>query len=309
MKVARPQTSDDKITTSESFELCYLRHRYIRKTDYNPSPEEMRPYLKIAERVSRNTYYTYRYVFSIVGLELDDVIAAAKVHLMSYICLFELSETKNRNKYEKFCIAHMNKNLDRMPNAEALQDKNNANFTLFLKQRMTDMIRICNQKAKNVKGIQIDEYLAFFGPNPPPKELKKLLDDHLGYGFKKVDNRTFKAIKKRVRADLSKPFQFAGSWYVAVPLGQRNLTVLDFEGAGLDPRENVHNMNPEKLLEDREQKIEFDKKALLFNNGTKEEKTKTILDFIEKNKENPTFEEEIYIARKFLKKMGLQYVR
>jgi hypothetical protein len=309
MKVTRPQTSKNKISTSESFELCYLRHRYLRKSEYNPSPEEMKPYLRIVERLSRNTFYRYRYVFSMVGLELDDVIAAAKVHLVSFICLFELSETKNRNKYEKFCIAYMNKNLDQMPDAEDLQDKNKAIFTLFLEQRMTDMIRICIQKAKNIKGIQIDEYLAFFGPKKPPKELKKLLENHTKYGFKKVDNRTFKAIKKRVKADLSKPFKFAGSWYVAVPLGQRNLTALDFEGAGFDPRENTHNMTPERLLQDKEQKIEFDKKALLFNNGTKEEKVKTLLNFIEKNEENPTFEEEIHIAKRFLKRMGMQYVR
>jgi len=178
-----------------------------------------------------------------------------------------------------------------------------------MKQRMNDIIRIFRQKAKNIKGLKVDEYIAFYGSNPPPEDIFKLLDDNQAYGFKILDGVAFKAIKKKTKTEIGETFQFAGSYYVSVPLEQRNLTLLDLVGAGLDPHENYHNMNPEKILQDREQEIRFDKKARVFQNSSNEEKAKTIFDFIEKNEGNPTFQEEIAIAKKFLRNLGPEYVR
>lgn len=309
MKILRPLAEARKIHSKNEFELCYMRHQYFRRVDYNPSTEEMNPYMKIVEHLSKNTFFTYRYIFFTVGMELDDVINIGRVQLVNFIGLFEFNENKHKDKWEEFCIIYMNKNLDQMPNPQAVLDKNKANFTMFLKQRMEDLVRICSQKSKNIKGLKVDEYIPFYGPNPPPVELYKLLEDNVAYGFKVVDIVAFKAIKKKAKAKIKVPFQFAGSWYVAVPLGNRNLTVLDFAGAGIDPRDNRHNMNPEQILEEKEQEIKFDKKIKMFKNSPEDEKAKTIFDFIEKNIDNPVFEEEIIIAKKYLRGMGIEYVR
>jgi hypothetical protein len=307
MKITRPQASQQKIHSKDQFELCYVRHQYFRRVNYNPSQEEMKPYSRIIESLSRNTFYTYRYLFATIGMELDDIINVGHIHLVSFLGLFEINETQNRNKYEDFCVAFMNKHKDKMPIDSDLLDKNKANFTMFLKQRMDDLVRICRQKAKNIKGLQVDEYIPFYGPNPPPNDVYLLLDDNQAYGFKKLDHVAFKAIKKRTKADIKKPFQFAASWYVAVFLEPRNLTELDLSGAGLDPHNNFHNMDPERLLLNKQQEIKFDKQYKVFKNSPKEEKVKTIFDFIEKNEDNPKFEEEIVIAKRLLKNMGAEY--
>jgi hypothetical protein len=309
MKVTRPPAEPRKIHSKNEFELCYMRHQYFRRVDYNPTAEEMKPYMGIIKSLTTHTFYVYRYLFSTVGLEREDIISIGRINLVNFLGLFEFDEKRNRNKYEEFCVHYMNKHNDQMPDLSAIADKNKANLTMFMKQRMEDLVRICRQKAKNIKGLQVDEYIPFYGPNPPPTELYKLLKDNDKYGFKRLDNVAFNAVKRKTKADIKKPFQFAGSWYVAVPMEQRSLTVLDFEGAGLDPYESQHNKDPEKILQEKEKEITFDKNMKMFKNSPKEEKVKTIFDFIEKNEDDPFFEEEIVIAKRFLKNMGMEYVR
>ena len=306
--VYRPPAGSKKIHSKNQFEDCYLRHQYLRKVDYNPSAAEMQPYMRIVRHVSRNTFYTYRYLFSTVGMELDCVVNSSRVFLTEFLGLFEFDEQRNRDQYENFYAVYLQKH-DQIPDAGAILDKNKANFTMFMKQRMEDFVRICRQKAKNIKGFQVDEYVAFYGPKPPPDEFYKLLEDNEAHGFKRLDGVAFKAIKKKTKAKIGETFQFAGNWYIAVPLEQRNLTVLDLAGAGLDPYENRHNMDPEKILQEKQKEIGFDKKVKVFKNGTKDEKAKTIFDFIEKNETNPDFEEEITIAKRYLRTMGIEYVR
>jgi hypothetical protein len=310
--VNRPIAEKRKIHSKNEFELCYLRHQYLRKVDYNPTPEEMSVYSPISERMSRQTFYGYRYLFSIIGMSIEDLYNISRVWTVEFIGLFEISKTKNKKQYEQFCVdyvVYMNNNPYQTPSPTDLQDKNFATFTLFMKQRLEDMVRICSQKSKNIKGLKVEDYIAFYGSKPPPEDIHKLIGDNKAYGFRIIDNRSFKAIKKKVNANIDEPFQFAGSWYVAVSLEPRNLTIADLQGAGLDPYDNKYNMNPEKLLQLKEQEIRFDKKTSMFQNSPNEEKAKTIFDFIEKNEGNPEFEEEITIARKYLRNLGPEYVR
>jgi hypothetical protein len=302
--VERPAADARKINHKDNFELCYLRHKYFRKINYNPTPEEMRPYTRIVEYVSRNTFYTYKNLFITVGMDLEDIVSTSRVQLVNYLGLFEISKEKTPEKYETFCIAHK-KEYKKDPDDYQLLGKNRANFTMFMKQRMEDLVRICNQKAKNIKGFRVEEYAAFYGPKPPPEDLHKVIEDHKQCGFKTLSTVAFKAIKKRMKANINEPFQFAGMWYVAITLESRNLTILDFEGAGLSPYDNFHNMDPEKILSTMQEEIKFDKKRKVFDNYSKENKAKVIYEFIEKNRDNPQFEEELDIARGMLENMGI----
>ena len=307
--VERPEAEDRKIHSKNEFELCYIRHKYLRKVKYNPTEEEMRPYMKIVEWSSRRTFYTYRYLFSTVGMEQDDIVNIGRIHLVNFLGLFEFTKEKNEEKYAKFWLRFCNNNDGKSPSPKDILDKNKADLTMFLKQRMEDLVRICTQKAKNIKGMKIDGYEPFYGSNPPPAELFKLLEDNEAYGYKRIDNVAFKAVKKRAKIkDLKDPFFYSPYWYVAVPLEQRNVTVLDLAGAGLDPFESEHNLNPEQILLNKDEEKRLDKKRKMFKNYTKDEKAKVILGFIEKNENNPHFEEEITIAKRFLREMGVTHV-
>ncbi len=303
MKIERPPAEKRKIHSKDEFELCYMRHQYLRRVTYNPTEKDMAPYMKIVKHYTKNTFYMYKNLFNLIGFDVEDMINIGRIHLTSFLGLYELG--KSPKKYEEFLVAHWKKH-DREALPNDVDGKNKANFTLFIKQRMEDVVRVCRQKARNIKGFPTEQFAIFYGPVKPPSDLKILLRNYDKYQFKKLDPATFKSIKKKMKIrDSYKPFQFAGYWYVAVPLDHRNLTMFDFTGAGLDPYDSIHNKNPEQLLFDRVREEEFELKKSRFKKYTKEKKQGIMLKFIAKNKNNPIYKEEVALAEKFLDKLGL----
>lgn len=302
-EIYRPQAEKRKIHSKNEFELCYIRHQYFRRVKYNPTEAEMTPYKSIIGYLSRRTYYTYSKLFHIVGMTYDDVQAIGNIHLVNFIGLFEIGPTKNVEKYEDFIVARHKKYSEEITDKELLS-KNKANFTLFMKQRMEDLVRICKQKAKNIRGCRVDEYIAFYGSQPPPGDIYKLLENCKAHGYKRIDNVTFKACRKRSKSKRDVAFQWAGYWYVTVPISQQPLTYTDLEGAGFDQRENEHNLNPEQILLQKHEEIRIDKKIKVFKNSTKESKVRTIMEFVEKNGDDPLYRDEIFTAKKMLKTLG-----
>ena len=266
----------------------------------------MAPYRKIIKFLSQRTFHTYPGLFHVVGFTFEDVNAVGTINLVNFLGLFEISPTKNTDKYGDFCA--LLKRMKRPVTDEQILNKNKANLTLFMKQRMEDLVRICRQKAKNIKGARVDEYLPFYGAPPPPDDLYKLLEDNELYGYFKCDMNLYRALRKRKKKKIGEIFQFADNYYVTVPLDQRNITILDLAGAGLDPRESSHNMNPEEILFKRESEIRFDIRLKKYKNSSKEDKAKTIMSFVEQNEDNPTYKDEILTARKLLRNMGYMHV-
>lgn len=313
MKIERPQAESRKIHSKDEFELCYLRHQYLRRVEYNPTAAEMEPYMKIVSIQAKKTFTTYLNLFKLVGLDYEDIVNIGRVHLVSFLGLFSLEKVPQ--KYEEFVANHLKK-TNSEPTAEIIDNKNRANLTLFMKQRMEDVVRVCGQKARNIKGMATDEFYVFYGPKRPPRNVRKLLEDHEKYGFKKMDIASFKTIRKRVmrdkKAKRTKPIQptksheilkFAGSYYISIPLEHRDLTMLDFAGANLDPYDNIHNKSPEELMLHSLDINEYERKKTNFLAQTDKRKENIVRNFIRKNKKNPLFKEEIVLARKFLQEL------
>lgn len=294
-KVLRPEAPNKKINCRDEFELCYLRHQYIRRTDFNPTNEEMKPYAKIVQRLGNNTFYTYKGLFHLVGLGLDDVTNIGMVHLVSFLGLFSLERMPER--YKQFCDSYYKKNRG-TPTILDEHNKNMADCTLFLKQRMEDLVRICRQKARNIKGLPAEEYHVFYGPQKPPVVFHDLVENHRQLGFKKMDISVFKTIKKKIapRPKGLAPFKHEGMWYVCVPIEQRMLNQIDFDCADMNPYDSLHNQTPEQILFSIEEDKRWQKQQELFDNKPAKEKVKILLRFVRKNVNNPKFEEEVKTA-------------
>lgn len=297
--VERPAAEKRKIHSRNEFELCYMRHQYLRRVTYNPTEADMAPYMKIVAHQAKNTFYTYKNLFNLVGFDAQDLVNIGRIHLVSFLGLYKMD--KMPEKYQEFVAAHVKK-YDKTPDEEAVDNKDKASLTMFLKQRMEDVVRVCRQKARNIKGLPVEDYYVFVGPNRPPKNLRLILEDHEKYKFRKLDWGSFKAAKKRSKVKTNdKPFIFAGFWHVAVPLEKRNLTLLDFTGAGYDPYDSIHNKNPEELLFHKLNEEEFEDRKAAFEAHTDKRKENIVRQFIRKNKANPMFKEEVALARKFIK--------
>lgn len=300
-KVERPQAEKKKIHCKNEFELCYLRHQYIRKVDFNPSAEEMSPYNHIAEHQAKNTYFTYRNLFSTVGMEAADVINIAKMHIVSYLGLFSVE--KMPDKYKQFSDMFEFKKGG-SPDSNDILNKNKANFTMFLKQRMEDLTRVCRQKVRNIRGFPGDDHYVYVGAKKPPVARTVLINDHEKYGFNKLDIAVFKTIRKRAKAYGQPVFHFNGMWYVSVQYGHENLSLADFAGAGMDPYDSIHNMTPDCIYNKQEENHFWEEKRLEFDGYTPRKQTRVLKKFIDSYKNDKEFKEEVKLARKLLKEIG-----
>jgi hypothetical protein len=296
--IHRPEASSKKIHAGADFELCYLRHRYFRKTTHNPTPKEMAPYEHIVQNMAKNTFFTYRNLFGMVGFESEDLINTNRVHLVSFLGLFSLESSEHKLKSFEITFHAIH---GKYPSTAAILNKNKATFTMFLKQRMEDVVRICRQKAKNIKGLSAEEFHVFYGKNVPPSNLSKLLDNHIKLGFKKLDIASFKSIKKKAKHKANSPFQFGQNWYCSIPVGNKTLSLLDFSSAGLDPHDNMIGMNPEKIYFKNEEDSFWESKQDLFDTYTKEEKIAVMKDFITNKSKDSKYLGEVKTAKKFLR--------
>jgi hypothetical protein len=297
-QVTRPKASKTKIRTSSNFELCYLRHQYFRRVKYNPTEAEMQPYMKIVEHLTKNTFFTYFNLFKAVGMYHDDVLNIGRVQLVSFLGLYALDKMKAKEKewLTKFLILN-----GKEAEEKDFDQKNKANFTMFFKQRMEDLVRVCRQKVRNIKGQPSEEYRVFCSKLEPPKFPKKLLRGHEELGYRKIDFSIFKSIRKK--ADVNNDatiFKFNGIWYVAVALEQKNLSIDDIICSGSNPYNNEHNMQPDDIYTEKE----ADRFCKLFNKKSNHKKEMILRKFIAKNRTKRQYREEIATARKLLRSLG-----
>jgi hypothetical protein len=294
----RPLPSEEKISTKESFELCYLRHQYFRRVSYNPTQEEMQPYMKIVENLTKNTFYTYFNLFRAVGMHDSDILNIGRVHLVSFLGLYSLEKMdKKKEDFIEITIKYKH----RVPSKSDFDQKNKANFTMFFKQRMEDLVRVCRQKVRNIRGQPSEEYVVFYSKEAPPKYPRRLIKEYGELGYKKLEFSIFKSIRKRAHVNSDATiFKFNGLWYVAIVLEQKALDLEDIVGSGSNPYENEHNMQPDDMLMEKE----FDDMNLLFNRKSDYRKKITLRNFIAKNQHKRQYKEEIATAKKLLRGLG-----
>ena len=275
---------------------------YFRKTDVNPSKEELALYSGIIGHVTSSTYYYYWNLFRATGFEREDIVSIANVHLVSYLGLFSIETIPE--KYAAFVSLFKFKHKGHNPKASDILDKNKANFTLFLKQRMDDLVRICKQKFKNIKGVLNESYVMYYGPKVPPENLQDLVEHHEKFGFKKLSPTLFRAIRKQMKGDFQDVFQLNDNWYVRVLIEQKFLTYQDLTGSPMDTHSNVHCKDPESIFSELQCEDQFLSNKEMFKNYSDRKKKEVLTTFIVNNKGNQYYQEEIVLAHKLLKSLG-----
>lgn len=302
-EVVRPKADVKRIHSKNEFELCYLRHHYLRRSTANPNADDMRPYNPIIRHLARNTYSVYYNLFRTVGFELEDIVSIGQVHLVSYLGLFAIE--KMPKKYDEF-IRVIERTRNHIPTEKEFLEKNKANFTLFLKQRMEDLVRVVRQKSRNIKGYPTEEFAIYYGKKKPPKILRNLMEHSQDYGYHKLDLAVFKSIRKRAKVPYdTKAFKFGRKWYVCVPIGRFAVTLDDLSGADLDPYDNAHNHNPEQVYFDSQEERYWKVKKRQFYKQSAADKARQIRSFIAKYEDKPAYSDEIKAARKMLTKLEI----
>jgi hypothetical protein len=290
-----------RINCKESFELCYLRHKYLRRAKHSPTIEEMKPYNKIVENFANKTYYVYKNLFILVGLDLEDVLNIAQVQLVSYLGSFALE--RDSIKMEAFKKTFRSHSSIRCT-ANDLLDKNKANFTCFLKQRLEDLVRVCKQKSRNIKGMSSDEFVVYMGTKRPPNDIEDLHETHQQYGYELVSQSAFKNIKKSFKDQVGPVYLLGEVLYICVPLKKRFLKLTDFTCQNYNPYDSLHNMTPEELYQIKEEESKSENNRIEFDSFSNEEKSRIVEMFMIENDKNPKFSEEMATAKRLLETLN-----
>lgn len=296
--VERPKATGTRINCYEEFELCYLRHKYLRKSGANPTEAQIKPFNYIINLCTTKTYYTYIGLFQSIGMDWEDIVSIGKTHLVSYLGLFSMQTPEKLDKF----IDRIYEDTGEAPTLSDILDKDKADFTMFLKQRMEDLVRICRQKVKNIRGQLADEFLVFYGPEAPPDDHNKLIKGYGKLGFKKLDATKFKTLKRKQENKQEGPvYEINGLFYVTIRIDHRQLTIHDLIGAGLNPYDNIHNMNPEDIMLQIATEVDFQKNKEKWEAEPRHKRIKKIRDFIIDKGNDPRYTEEVNTARRMIK--------
>jgi hypothetical protein len=168
------------------------------------------------------------------------------------------------------------------------------------------MVRVCRQKARNIKGLHSEEFIVFSGTKQPPKDIEDLLENHSKHGYKSLGTSAFKSLKKKMKNKQEGPVYLDdGVWYVCVPIRKKTLSFTDFTCNNADPYDNLHNMTPEEIFERSESRNFCKDNYSEFNSIPDKDKIKIVRSFVEENKENKFLKEEVDTAKRLLENLNV----
>lgn len=203
-----------RVSTTDQFELTYLRWGYLSRPDRTAvSDEEMKTLFKVHSitlgKYPADFFYKHFGLMKSVGMELDDVKSFAKVQLYSFAGLYSiLTNTPAKERYlkkledDRFCP--ITQSLKPLPSPEDSERetirRERSTFISFLKQRFQDYYRVCDQKLKGIRGsadyraafavadwaVQADDYIL---KTTKPNKLEEM-------GYFKADGKTLSELLK-----------------------------------------------------------------------------------------------------------------
>lgn len=285
----RPSTSND-------FESCYLRHSYLKRVTIRPSKEQMQPYEGLIRKFSNKMHRHNKRLMESIGFLEEDLQNISRVHLVTFLGLFTLE--RNEDAYDRYIDVFLDYHK-RMPTENDLLDYNKAVFTKFLKQRAKDMVRICTQKVRNIKGNLLEKFTVFKGKNKPPEDLRPLFISPKSFGYRTILANTFHERRVKLEKNGQKPpiYFLDGFYYIYVPAQNKTLTAEDLSCSVLGTHDNIYGMTADLILE----KAALDKKIHYFENLANKNKINILRNFISKHQGKSDYAVEISAARKMIK--------
>lgn len=260
-----PKLDEIKISSSDHFELVYLRHRYFRKS-VNPAPERLAQFEEMICKISDKIYLRNIEIFKTVGFEMDDLRNIARVHTVSFISMGGLAE--NPELMEKFRMQHKKKyGMDSEPDKMDIFRKEAYNLAKFLNQRVQETARFSKNKNQNIRGTKNHKRF-FIGDGKNNPDDLDLFREPETFGYKKITEAKYKELVKKNHGKGKTHFLTEdGQMVRAVYIKGSFLTEVDIEDSYMDSRRNSFYRSPEENLMVKEFIFENENKKLYKNNG------------------------------------------
>jgi hypothetical protein len=258
-----------KISSSDNFELVYLRHKYFRRST-NPSQERLNEFEEMICNISNKIYYRNIMIFKIIGFEEDDLRNIGRVNTVSFISMNGLKE--NPKLMEKFILEHKSKFGEK----SSVTDKDiflKECYVLskFLKQRLYEVANFCQIKSASIIGDKMKKTFFLGDPSKNPND-EDLLMSPKSFGYKKITEMEFKRLQKENNSDSKTDFLTKEGKVARIVL--KNPDFLAAKDFYINVSDNESLLDPEEIMIQKENFLLM--KKLSVKNKTKSSRKRKI---------------------------------
>lgn len=236
-----------KISSSDNFELVYMRHKYFRKSS-NPSEDRLAQFEEMICNISDKVYCRNVKIFKTTGLEMEDLRNVGRVNTVSFISMCGLKE--NPKLMDNFVKDHKNKfGKNSTPTSRDVFLRECYNLSKYLNQRLHEVAHFCEIKNSNIIGSRVKKYF-FVGPENKVIEEDALIREPVTYGYKKITKKRFEQLAKEFNSEKKDIFLIDEGRVARVVS-----TKLDLNSLNNFYLENCYNelsLDPEEILLERE---------------------------------------------------------
>jgi hypothetical protein len=280
--------SRKKQTKYTNFEDIYLKTSYLKKIK-NGDENFMNMYSIFAKSVHKigGKFFAKNIgLLSSAGFGLDDVESFCAVQAWSYIELYSLQT--NPEALQRFIAKRKTDYPERkfLTNIEICK-KDSSNFMSFLSQRLSEFVRICRIKNRNIKGSR--ETQGFYikeGPqdNSPISDFVRNSPED--YGYRKLTNMEVLDLKKEIgSSSIYRDLRVKDRFYLYV-MDHSRTSIIEYDKSAANSngviesmKDNFFYKNPEEIIEIHESFI-TDAKAMEYKKSyygkTKNQKIKVL---------------------------------
>lgn len=245
--VASTLDTKAKVTYVQDLELVVVRWRYLLRSP-NPAPARMAEFESVLRGATAKAWSRFRYAYSTLGYDFDDVLSLSRIYLVSFLGLFSLREHPSR--LASFAEA-FEKKRGHAPDDDDVARKEKSNLSDFLRQRLEEAAKVCSQKNRNIRGTD-RVVAAVLGPTRTDASDQELLCNAEGHGYERISLAERERLAKGDPALLqSREFVCAAGVVRLLDVPPRELTAVDLEGATAhpDPRDVEHREEYESFVE------------------------------------------------------------
>jgi hypothetical protein len=276
----------------DDFEMLYLRHDHLERAGQLDGTLIK----KYAGIVSTTAKIMFRRLtnFEKVGFAEEDVISIANVYMLSYMALYSL-----QNNATEMDSVLKKRGVSSLPDLEIARIERNRLIS-YLRQKLHHCGVLCARKARNIT-VGSDKRGVFAeteNSRPVPKEM--ILEDHGKYGYRKATVKEHKEALTKAREKqglntLDKDgFKIFKIEKLNDGIDQEDYRIL------VENNKSIFYHSPDMALQMMEEELSLDKYRQKFEGMEKKEKERILVHFIEKNKGDRAYKQEIKFARKIL---------
>lgn len=285
----------------DNFEELYLRHDYIKKAG-KLNGKYCKEYKHIIDITSRIMFKKFYRDFSRVGFVLEDIKTISSVYVMAYMELYSIENNEEqRTRFEKK-FKRLNSYF---PNPADFQKEETNHMVNFLRQKLRHCATVCKRKSRNIICGSDRSKVFAYTDQSIEADPEEILSDYSKYGYRRVTKDEYNEARNRAK-NLGEKQLVDGEGFKVIKIESLTKGISSKEYRDIvESTKSEKFLDPESRMIIEEERNNLQNYKDIFENMNSNEKSELLCEFIDKNKNNKFYKNQVKLARKILKESVL----